>query len=321
MDAKTKIKKASAIPSKGKSSLLAPREPWPALPWQDWAPTIGTVQRWAQIIGGVHLALASPLDHWWNVPLEVTANGLTTGPIDDGAHHFEVDVDCIQHRLGITHSRNGSFVMNLEPMSVAAFYREFLRGLRGLGIGAQIPTSPVVIVDALPFEADEDHRSYEPSHASALWRGVLQADHAMRAFQVGFLGQQRPAQFFWGSFDVAATRSAGRLGEEFGIGWRPRETAPGPTFYAYVHPEPEGIRSAQVEPADAWFDPEFGEFVLPYDAVRTSADPDALVLEFFRSTYEASAGLAGWDRSALEPIARPRRRRKAFSIWLTDAPW
>jgi hypothetical protein len=303
-------------------------EPWPELPWRDWAPTVATLHMWTQIVGKVRLALAPPLNHWWHVPLYVNARGLTTSPIPYEGRQFQVDFDFVDHGLIVSDTGGRVFTMPLEPRSVARFYREFMDGLRDAGIQVRISTRPVEVADAIPFELDEQHASYDPGHARGLWRGLLQADRVMKAFQTGFVGKASPVHFFWGSFDHAATRFSGRPAprhpggapncptwvmeeaysrEESSMGWWPSSETLGPAFYAYTYPEPDGYRSVRVRPAEASFDDELGEFILPYDAVRRAADPDATAQAFFQSTYEAGADLGGWDRRALEAAERPER--------------
>ena len=164
---------------------------------------------WIQIVGKVRMALAPPLNHWWHVPLYVSARGLTTSAIPYGHRQFQVDLDFIDHRLQVIDGDGRSFTMALEPKSVARFYREFMDGLRGLGIDVRIWPRPVEVADAIPFESDEQHASYDPRHAHAFWRGLLQADRVMKAFQTGFVGKASPVQFFWGGFDLAASRYSG----------------------------------------------------------------------------------------------------------------
>jgi hypothetical protein len=310
--------------------------PWPELPWREWEPTISTLHRWVQIVGKVRMVLSPPLNHWWHSTLYVTSRGLTTSPIPDGRRTFEVAFDFIDHRLAITDSDGGSFIRPLEAMSVARFYRELMTGLSGLGIDVQISRKPNEVADATPFDVDDHHASYEPSHAHVLWRGLLQADRVMKEFQIGFIGKASPVHLFWGSFDLAASRYSGRPAsrhpggapncpawvmeeayshEESAIGWWPQLEAPGPAFYAYTYPEPDGIRSAPVQPAEAVFDDAQGLFMLPWDALRSRADPDGAVRDFLESTYVAGAGLAGWDRAALEPGERPERPpRRPWSV-------
>ena len=307
-------------------------ERWPQLPWTEWAPTISTLHMWTQIVGKVRMALAPPLNHWWHVPLYVSSRGLTTSVIPYGHRDFQVDFDFIDHRLDVTDTGGQRFTMPLAPVSVARFYRQFMAGLHGLGIDVRIWTRPVEVEEAIPFELDEQHASYDPGHAQTFWRGLCQADRVMKVFQTGFVGKASPVHFFWGSFDLAATRFSGRPApphpggapncpawvmeeaysrEASSVGWWPQSEAPGPAFYAYAYPEPAGFRSARIGQAEAFFDRRFGEYLLPYDAVRTIADPDAAVLDFFQTTYEAGADLGGWDRSTLEPLVpagRPPRR-------------
>ena len=301
-------------------------EVWPELPWREWAPTITTLHLWTQIVGKVRMALAPPLNHWWHVTLYVTSRGMTTSPIPYGDREFQVDFDFVDHRLEVRDSIGGRFAMPLESISVAQFHRTFRDGLRGLGIEVRIFTRPVEVVEAIPFELDEQHASYDAEHAHAFWRGLVQADRAIKAFQTGFVGKASPVHVFWGSFDLAAARYSGRPAplhqggapncavwvmeeaysrEVSSIGWWPSSEPPGPAFYAYTYPEPEGFRSAPIRPAEAVFDERFGEFLLAYDAVRTSPDPDAAVQAFFQSTYAAGADLAGWDRALLEPATPP----------------
>ena len=286
---------------------------------------------WIQIVGKVRMALAPPLNHWWHIPLYVSARGMTTSGIPYGHRQFQVDLDFIDHRLHVIDGDGSSFTMALEPRSVARFYREFMDGLRGLGIDVRIGPRPVEIANAIRFESDEQHASYDPRHAHAFWRGLLQLDRVMKAFQTGFVGKASPVQFFWGGFDLAAARYSGRPAplhpggapncpawvmeeaysrEEHSVGWWPTSDEPGPAFYAYMYPEPDDFDSAHARPAEAYYDARLGEFTLPYDSVREAADPDAAVLEFFQSTYEAGADLGGWDRAALEPALLPGRPQR-----------
>jgi hypothetical protein len=283
---------------------------------------------WTQIVGKVRMALAPPLNHWWHITLYVTTRGLTTSPIPWGSRQFQVDFDFADHVVLVSDTDGGKFQLPLMPMSVAQFYREFMAGLKGLGIEVRISTRPVEVVDAIPFEMDETHASYDPAQAHLLWRGLVQADRVMKRFQSGFLGKVSPVHIFWGGFDLATSRYSGRPAprhpggvvncpdwvmeeaysrEESAMGWWPRKDGPGPSFYAYTYPEPDGFRSAHVQPSAASFDQALGEFTLPYDEVRGLADPDQAVLEFLQSTYAAGADLGNWDRATLEPQALPDR--------------
>lgn len=222
--------------------------------------------------------------------------------------------------------------MALEPKSVATFYGEFMAGLRQRGIDVRIWRRPVEVTDAIPFDKDQSHTSYDRQHVERFWRGLVSADRVLNIFRSSFVGKASPVHFFWGGFDLASTRFSGRMApthpggipnvadwvmEEaysrqlWSAGWWPQSVPPGPAFYAYAYPEPDGFRGAAIRPAGALYDPGWGEFLLPYDAVRTAADPAGVVLEFLQSTYEAAADIGGWDRPAIEaaqPPSRPLRR-------------
>jgi hypothetical protein len=308
--------------------------PWPELPWRDWRPTIDTLHMWTQVVGKVRMALAAPLNHWWHTTLYVTSRGLTTSGIPYRNGQFQIDFDFIDHRLRVTDSDGGAFEMALEPRSVASFYGEFMAGLRDMGIDVRIWSRPVEVADAIRFEDDELHAAYDPDHARACWRGLVEADRVMKAYQSGFVGKASPVHFFWGSFDLATARYSGRPAprhpggapncpgwvmveaysrEEVSVGWWPAGDEGGPMFYAYAYPEPPGYRSAAIEPSEATFDQRYGEFLLPYDSVRQAADPDAAALAFFQSVYKAGADLGKWDRAMLEPAIPPGRP--------PDRPW
>jgi hypothetical protein len=308
---------------------------WPELPWQEWSPTISTLHMWTQIVGKIRMALAPPLNHWWHVTLYVTSRGLTTSPIPYGQRQFQVDFDLVDHRLEVADGEGGSFAMPLAAMPVARFYRELMDGLRSLDIQVQIWTRPVEVAEAIPFEKDELHASYDARQVESFRRALLQANRVMKSFQTGFTGKASPVHFFWGSFDLAAARFSGRPAprhpggapncadwvmeeaysrEDSSIGWWPSSEPPGPMFYAYTYPEPRGYRTTPVGADGAYFDERMGEFSLPYDVVRRAPDPDAALLQFFQAAYEAGADLAGWDRSTLEPAVRPDRPpRRAWS--------
>jgi hypothetical protein len=300
-------------------------EPWSELPWTEWKPTIETLHMWLQIVGKVRMATAAPQNHFWHTTLYVTARGLTTSPIPIDSRDFQVDLDFIDHRLDVRDTQDHAFEMDLAPMSVATFYRELMAGLSRLGIDVHIATKPMEVEPAIPFDKDEQHASYEPMHAHLLWRALVDADRVLKAFQTGFVGKVSPVHLFWGGLDIATSRYSGRPAprhpggipnmpdwvnveafsqEEFASGWWPRFEPPGPSFYSYTYPEPPGIRSAVLAGDGSW-DEKLGEFLLSYDAVRTAADPDAAVQEFFQSTYEAGADLGEWDRAALEAAEIP----------------
>ena len=304
-------------------SRTTPAEAWPELPplaaWQD---THDTLLRWLQIVGKVRLACTPLVNHWWNVPLYVSTCGLTTSPIPDGARRFAIDLDFVDHALRVTTSSGDEGGFALAPMSVAAFHRALLDVLAGLGIAARIWPVPVEVPDpAVPFPEDEAHASYDADVVARFWRALLQADRVLGTFRAAFVGKASPVHFFWGACDLAATRFSGRTapphpGGAPNVGaWVMREAYshevssagfwPGAglgeaAFYAYAYPAPAGFDAWPVEPEAAYFHRELGEFVLPYAAVRGAADPDAALLAFLRTTYDAAAELGRWDRAALE---------------------
>lgn len=297
-------------------------EDWPALPLADWQETYATLHLWTQVVGKIRLALAPMLNHWWQATLYLSAQGLTTGPVPYGTRSVQIDFDFVRHRLRVDTSDARHAELALAPRSVAAFYAELTALLRALDVEVRIWTQPVEIADAIPFEQDLLHSAYDADAAQRCWRVLLQGERVLQRFRSGFLGKSSPVHFFWGSFDLALTRFSGRRAPPHPGGvpnladWVTREAyshevsscgfwpgggaMPEPAFYAYAYPEPPGYREATVQPTEAFYHPELGEFVLPYEAVRQASDPDALLLAFCESTYAAAATLGAWDRAALE---------------------
>jgi hypothetical protein len=295
---------------------------WPDLPLSDWSDTCETLHRWTQIVGKVRMTLTPLVNHWWNVTLYVTSRGLATSPIPYGARTFDVTFDFCEHRLLIACSDSRTESLPLAPMSVMDFYREFMRRLRSLGIDVHIWTMPSEIENAVPFDQDRAHAQYDPAFAQRFWRALLQADRVMQAFRARFIGKVSPVHFFWGSFDLAVTRFSGRTAppptgttpnvagwvmaeayshEVSSCGFWPGNGGYGrAAFYVYAYPEPPSYGETRLRTADAFYDRGLGQFILPYDAVRRSSDPDALLLGFLQETYAAAADQARWDRQALE---------------------
>jgi len=296
--------------------------PWPDLPLSAWSDTCDTLHLWTQVVGKVRLKLTPLVNHWWNVTLYVTSRGLTTSPIPHGTRTFDIVFDFVDHRLLIETNDGGTETLPLRPMSVAEFYSEFMSRLRRLGIDVHIWTTPSEIENAVPFEQDRTHAQYDPVFAQRFWRALLQADRVMKAFRARFIGKVSPVHFFWGSFDLAVTRFSGRVAPPLTgtspnvAAWVMREAYshevsscgfwPGnggygrAAFYVYAYPEPPGYGDARLRTAEAFYDRGLGQFILPYDAVRESSDPDALLLGFLQETYAAAADRARWDRQALE---------------------
>jgi hypothetical protein len=295
---------------------------WPALPLESWRETYATLHMWMQIVGKTRLALAPMVNHWWQVAMYVTERGLTTSPIPSGNRTFSVGFDFLKHNLSVGTSDGVTRTLALAPRSVADFYAEYLALLRSLGLEVKIWPVPVEVESSIRFPEDRTHTSYDPESATRVWRLLVQADRVLKRFRGRFLGKASPVHFFWGSFDLAATRFSGRAAPPHPGGapnlgnWVMQEAYshecssvgfwPGggpiaePVFYAYAYPEPEGFRSYPIKPAGARYSEEMREFVLPYEAVRTAASPDDVLLDFAQTTYAAAADRGNWDRAALE---------------------
>ncbi|HET9334308.1 MAG TPA: DUF5996 family protein [Gemmatimonadota bacterium] len=297
------------------------RDAWPPLPLAEWQDTYATLHMWTQVVGKIRLALWPLVNHWWNVTLYATPRGLTTGAMPHGSESLQIDFDFVDHRLEIATSRGDTFSTPLAPRSVADFYRAVMGGLDDLGMPVRIWTQPQEVDGAIPFDADETHAAYDPDAAHRLWRILIQCDRVMGEFRSRFLGKASPVHFFWGAFDMAVTRFSGRTaplhpGAPFMAAWVAQEAyshecsscgfwpgggpVPEPVFYSYTYPEPAGFRDWPVAPAAAFYSTDLFEYLLPYEAVRNAADPDATLLSFFETTYEAGAVPGAWDRAALE---------------------
>jgi hypothetical protein len=302
---------------------------WPALPVEQWVATRDTLQLWTQIVGKVRLAHSPLLNHWWNVPLYVTARGLTTSLMWTADERgFQIDFDFVAHELDITVSDGSRRLITLAPRSVADFYSELMRNLDELGVHREIWTMPVEIADAIPFEDDRIHSAYDRDHVERFWRLLIATAQVFNRFQTTFVGKASPVHLFWGALDLATTRFSGRNAPPYtsgapncgphvmfeaysrevsSAGYWPGGAAEG-VFYSYAYPEPLGYRDAPVMPTEAHYDDALGEFVLPYDVVRAANDPPELLLAFLQSTYEAAADRAGWDRTSLEREPPPWTR-------------
>jgi hypothetical protein len=302
--------------------LSSQHEAWPDLPYAAWQETCATLHLWTQIVGKIRLARTPWLNHSWHVPLYVTARGLTTSLIPYGHRSFEIAFDLNEHVLDITTSDGARNRTALEPRTVADFYGAVMSALGDLGIPVQINELPCEIPGAVRFSLDRTHAAYDADYAQRFWRALLQADRVLKQFRTSFIGKCSPVHFFWGSFDLAVTRFSGRRapphpggapgladavmreaysheGSSAGF-WPGGGGIDHAAFYSYAYPVPDGFKTAAVRPATAFFSEPLGEFLLPYDAVRTAPDPDAALLAFLQSTYEAAAEAGSWDRAALE---------------------
>jgi hypothetical protein len=298
---------------------------WPPLSLEAWQETYLTLHRWTQIVGKIRLALCPAVNHWWHTTLYLTPRGLTTGPMPYGERTFQMDFDFLTHRLDVTTANGQTRSIPLMPRSVADFYQETMTTLADLRLSISIWTTPVEVEDRTPFEEDHGHASYDPEYAQRCWRILLQAHRVLTQFRGRFLGKASPVHFFWGSFDLAASRFSGRSApqhpgaphlaryvaveaysqEVSSCGFWPGAGLGTPAFYAYAYPEPQGFREYEVRPSEAYYHDTLREFILPYDAVRTATMPDDALLAFAQTTYEAAATAGNWDRQALERAQPP----------------
>ena len=313
-----------SLPNRSKSA------DWPELPFKAWSDTAATLHMWTQIVGKIRLVQTPWTNHSWHVPLYLTARGLGTSPIPYGGRAFEIDFDFLEHQLVIQAVDGARQLVPLEPRSVADFYGDVLEALAALDLDVRIHTTPSEVPDGIPFERDSQHHHYDRAYATRFWRALIQVDRVLKEFRARFIGKCSPVHFFWGSFDLAVTRFSGREAPPHPGGvpnfpdWVAREAYshevssagfwPGGSgidhaaFYSYAYPAPAGFAESRARPAAAFWSKQLGEFLLPYDEVRSAASPDEVLLEFLESTYEAAAQFAGWKRAALERELPPRER-------------
>jgi hypothetical protein len=303
---------------------------WPSLPLDAWRDTQATLHLWMQIVGKVRLARCPWINHSWTATLYVTPKGLTTASIPHGTRTFQIDLDFIHHLLVIQASDGRTGHFKLEPQSVARFYSRLMEQMHKIDLDVDIHKRPNEIADAVPFDSDESHAAYDREYVNRFSRILVQVDRVFTAFRSRFIGKSSPVHFFWGSADLAVTRFSGRRAPQHPGGipglpdritreayshevascgfWAGGGAIPYPAFYAYAYPEPQGYANASVKPETAFYSGDLREFILAYDAVRQSADPDATLTDFLQSTYEAAANLAQWDRASLERSAGSPRR-------------
>ena len=317
------------MPPTDRNVPTRPTDVWPALPQAAWSDTCATLQLWMQIVGKVRLALMPTINHTWNVTLYPTVRGLTTAPMPHGTRMLQIDFDFIEHVLLLQTSDGDRRTIPLEPMTVAAFYQQVKAALDEFHTPVRIWHMPVEVAQPIPFEQDNTHQAYDPEYAQRFWRVLLQTTRVFTIFRARFTGKVSPVHLFWGALDLACTRFSGRPApthpsmpglpdrvtrdayshEVSSCGFWPGAPGIEPIFYSYAYPEPPGYAQSSIAPAQAHFDSTLGEFVLPYEAMRQSADPDSALLQFLQSTYDAAANCAHWDRAALE--AAPKHRTTA----------
>jgi len=314
--------------------VQAPSPPaWPELPYAELRATFTTLHLWTQVVGKIRLALTPWVNHSWHVPLYVNARGLTTSLMPYGSRGVEIQFDFTTQLLGINTTDGRARHLPLEPMTVAQFHAATLGLLAEMGINVTINDYPCEIAEAVRFSRDQTHYNYEAGQARSFWQALVQVERVLQQFRTGFVGKCSPVHFFWGSFDLAVTRFSGRRAPSYegkvpGVApavmreayshevssagfWPGGPGVEYAAFYSYTYPTPANFKRAHVEPREAFFSEALGEFLLPYDAVRTGSDPDATLLAFLQSTYAAAADAANWDRPALEcPAGVPRRPRE-----------
>jgi len=291
---------------------------WPALPYDAWKDTYATLHMWTQVVGKVALAQAPPLNHSWGVALQITPRGLATRLLPHGTRSFAIEFDFVDHQLVILPSDAPARSLPLGPQTVADFYRSVMTTLAAMGLAVKIWSMPVEIPSPVRFENDTVHASYDPQYVERLRRILVQVERVLTGARCSFVGKCSPAHFFWGGFDLALSRFSGRRAppregpafmreayshEVISHGFWPG-SAPllEPAFYAYAVPEPPGFKEAAISPGAAYYHQELGEFILPYEAVRTAANPGEMLRQFVDSTYEQGATLGKWDRAALEKL-------------------
>lgn len=303
---------------------FATNRAWPRLRVEDWTATRDTLHMWTQIVGKVRLAQSPLLNHWWQVTLYVSPRGLTTGAIPHGNRLFDMEFDFVDHELFIRASDGGLQRLRLQAEPVAEFYHQTVWALDQLGIRPRFQARPNEVDPAIPFDQDTEHASYDPDAARLFWGQLVQASRVMADFRSHFVGKVSPVHFFWGAMDLACTRFSGRPAPEHpggapncgdwvmvegyshelsSCGFWPGGGDEG-AFYAYAYPEPHGFSDYPVGPEAAYYSVENGQFLLPYEAVRSAEDPDRALLQFLHTSYEAAADLGGWDRAALEDDPR-----------------
>jgi hypothetical protein len=296
-------------------------ECWPEIRLADWQDTYATLHMWTQIVGKIRLELTPRVNHWWNVPLYVSSRGLHTSLIPYGNRHFDMEFDFFEHKLFIRTTDAKIASIALAPRSVADFYKEVMAVLRSLGVEVHIWKMPVEVADPIPFDRDTVHAAYDGEYVQRLWGILLSVDAVFKVFRSRFVGKSSPVHFFWGSFDMAITRFSGRRAPErndpdpvlrkimqeayshevISAGWWPgtgeiKEAA----FYCYAAPPPSGFAEQKVYPAEAFYHPGMGEYLLPYNDVRQAKSPSQALMDFLQSTYEAGATTGRWDRGELE---------------------
>ncbi|MDX5405386.1 MAG: DUF5996 family protein [Bacteroidota bacterium] len=296
--------------------------PWPSLPYKAWSNTQKTLHMWTQILGKIRLKAMPWQNHSWHTALYISPRGLTTGAMPYGNGLFELELDFVDHRLRMISSFSPDRSFPLASMSVAEFYRRTMDILSDEGIRIEIHPRPNEVEDNIPFARNEHLSYYEAGRVLDFWQACISINNVFQEFRSGFIGKCSPVHFFWGSFDLAITRFSGRRAPKHpGIApnmpkevmqeayshevssagfWPGSDDFPEPIFYSYCYPTPPDFKDQKILPEGAFWNDTLGEFLLPYDVVRKSEDPEGTLKEFLRSTYIAAAVTGSWDRNELE---------------------
>jgi hypothetical protein len=308
------------MPTTDRNVSVSMDEMWPALPQDAWSDTCATLHLWMQVVGKIRMALTPAINQCWNVTLYPTARGVTTMPMWNGTRSVQIDFDFLDHVLLVETADGGRKQVPLKQMAVAEFYQRVMAALDSLGVPVRIWPMPVEVAQPIPFDQDQTHKAYDPEFAQRFWRVLLQTTRVFTEFRARFTGKVSPVHLFWGALDLACTRFSGRTAPEHpsmpgladrvtrdayshevsSCGFWPGAPGVEPFFYSYAYPEPAGYAQFTMEPGRGSYNSAFGEFVLPYEEMRSSADPDATLLGFLQRTYEAAAECGKWDRAALE---------------------
>lgn len=295
---------------------------WPELSYEKGKATYETLHMWTQIVGKIKLAMLPWVNHSWHVTLHVTLFGLTTETMPYKDQNFQIDFDFIEHRLKISTSSGELRQFDLHGISVADFYKKIFELLKDLEIDLKINPIPAEIVNAIPLDQDTVHATYNEEEVKAFHKALLYIQDVFMQFRAEFKGKCSPIHFFWGSFDLALSFFSGRKAPKHPGGvpnlpnwvaeeaycrevssagfWTGNEAFPQAAFYCYLYPEPDGYKTAKVQPEEAFYNSTLGEFILPYIAVQQAEYPKQKLMEFLESTYHVGADLAKWDREVLE---------------------
>jgi len=295
---------------------------WPELSYEHAKATYETVHLWTQIVGKIKLECMPWINHSWHTTLLVSTTGLTTGTLSSSQKHFQIDFNFLKHQLEISTSKGEYEQISFKDLSVASCYHQLFHILKKFKLDIKINTTPNELVNPLQLDKDEEHCTYDKGHTSKLHQALLNVNSVFNKFRAEFIGKSSPSHFFWGSFDLAVTRFSGRTAPKHPGGvsnlpdwvaqeacshevsssgfWPGNEMVPFAAFYNYSYAEPDGFRNVIVKPKTAYYKAEMGEFLLPYSEVQQAKDPEAMLLEFLHSTYNAAVDLAKWDREALE---------------------